>query len=151
MLLAELADHSAGCSELMDVRLKCLSLKASLAVSVCAGVVSQSAQALSKLLISFATSRFYSQLQLLRVQLLKSHDSSPMPLSAQSAEASAEAVAADWACLVWLLQTAPQEVAAGLKAEWQRQQLQEFGTWVRPAAELSIARSKTAAKVGSAC
>ena len=64
-----------------------------------------------------------------------------------AAEATAEAVAADWACLAWLLQSAPGEVVEGLRAAWQKQQLQEFVTWVRPAAELSTARSKAAAKV----
>lgn len=112
-----------------------------------AGVVSQSAQSLSKLLVSFATSKSYSQLQLLRLQLLKSQASPLTPHQAQSAEAAAEAVAADWACLLWLLQTAPDQIVAGLRAEWQRHQLQEFATWVRPAAELSTTRSKTAAKV----
>ena len=70
-----------------------------------------------------------------------------MPHQAQSAEAAAEAVAADWACLLWLLQTAPDALVTGLRAEWQSHQLQEFATWVRPAAELSTSRSKTAAKV----
>ncbi|KAL0029608.1 hypothetical protein WJX79_007819 [Trebouxia sp. C0005] len=42
---------------------------------------------------------------------------------------------------------APEEVTAGLKAEWQKGQVQEFATWVRPASELNTVRSKAAAKL----
>ena len=48
---------------------------------------------------------------------------------------------------MWLLQTAPEDVVVGLKAQWQKQQVEEFATWVRSAVELSTVRSKTAAKV----
>ncbi len=116
------------------------------------GTVQQSAQALSRLLVTFATSSYYPPLQLLRVKLIKSADTSlPSKLANQSlgrpAAAEAEAVAADWACLLWLLQKAPEEVTRGLKAAWQKGQVQEFATWVRPASELNAVRSKAAAKV----
>ncbi|KAL0053468.1 hypothetical protein WJX82_006088 [Trebouxia sp. C0006] len=93
------------------------------------GTIQQSAEALSRLLITFATSACYPQLQLLRAKLFKSTD------------------ATDWVCLLWLLQKAPEEVTRGLKAEWQKGQVQEFATWVRPASELSAVRSKAAAKL----
>ena len=115
------------------------------------GTVQQSAQALSRLLVTFATSSYYPQLQLLRAKLIKSTDASlSSKLADQSlgkpAAAAAEAVAADWVCLLWLLQKAP-EVTRGLKAEWQKEQVEEFATWVRPASELNAVRSKAAAKV----
>ena len=112
-----------------------------------AGVVSQSAQALSKLLLGCAISNSYSALHLLRLKLLKSQDSHMTAAAAQTKEAAAAAIAADWACLSWLLQTAPEDLVKGLKVQWQKQQVPEFVTWVRPAAELSTVRSKTAAKV----
>jgi len=116
------------------------------------GTIQQSAEALSRLLITFATSACYPQLQLLRAKLFKSTDASlsskPVDQSlGRPAAAKAEAVAADWVCLLWLLQKAPEEVTRGLKAEWQKGQVQEFATWVRPASELSAVRSKAAAKV----
>jgi hypothetical protein len=116
------------------------------------GAVQQSAQALSRLLITFATSPSYPQLQLLKVKLIKSPDASlsskPIDQSlGRPAAAEADAVAADWVCLLWLLQKAPEEVTGGLKAEWQKGQVQEFAMWVRPASELNTVRSKTAAKV----
>ncbi len=116
------------------------------------GTVQQSAEALSRLLITFATSACYPQLQLLRVKLIKSADASlSSKLADQSlgrpAAAAAEAVAADWVCLLWLLQKAPEQVTRGLRAEWQTGQVQEFATWVRPASELNAVRSKAAAKV----
>ncbi|KAA6422975.1 MAG: hypothetical protein FRX49_06963, partial [Trebouxia sp. A1-2] len=116
------------------------------------GTVQQSAQALSRLLVTFATSLCYPQLQLLRAKLIKSADASLSSKPADQslgrpAAAAAEAVAADWVCLLWLLQKAPEEVTAGLKAEWQKGQVQEFATWVRPASELNTVRSKAAAKL----
>ena len=90
----------------------------------------------------FATSPCYPKLQLLKVKLLKT-------LPKQAAEGAAAATAANWMCLIWLLQNTPEEVAAGLKADWQKHQAQEFASWVRPAAELNAVRSKTAAKVAS--
>ena len=92
------------------------------------------------MLVRFATSPSYPKLQLLKVKLLKS-------VTKQAAEGAAAAAAADWMCLIWLLQNAPEEVAVGLKADWQKHQAQEFASWVRPAAELNAVRSKTAAKV----
>ena len=59
----------------------------------------------------------------------------------------AAAYAADWACLIWLLQTAPDEVSSALRLGWRNHQAQEFALWVRPASELSSVRSKAAAKV----
>lgn len=59
----------------------------------------------------------------------------------------AAAYAADWACLMWLLQTAPEEVIIALRAKWQEHQAQEFAMWVRPASELNPVRNKAAAKV----
>lgn len=113
-----------------------------------AGVVSQSAQALNKLLKGCATSKSCPHLNLLRQKLLKSQHWPETSALAQSADAAAAAAcAADWACLIWLLQTAPEDVVKGLKAQWQKQQVPEFTTWVRPAAELSAVRSKSAAKV----
>lgn len=118
----------------------------------------QSAQALRKLLVSYATSQCYPQLQLLRMKLLKK----PNPATSQqnqatgntsgaaaepAAEGAAASVAADWVCLLWLLQKAHGLVAEGLKAEWEQHQIQEFATWVRPASELHAVRSKAAAKV----
>ncbi|KAL0033798.1 hypothetical protein WJX77_005511 [Trebouxia sp. C0004] len=116
------------------------------------GNLQQSAQALSRLLITFATSPCYPQLQLLKIKLIKSADasSSSKPIDqslGRPAAAKAEAIAADWVCLMWLLQKAPEEVARGLKAEWQKGQVQEFATWVRPASELNAVRSKAAAKL----
>ncbi len=112
----------------------------------------QSGQALSKLLLSFSTSGCYPQLQLLRLKLLKPSNPAPSSVpknqsAAKASEAAAEAVAADWVCLLWLLQTAPAEVAKALTVEWQKHQMQEFTTWVRPASELHAVRSKAAAKV----
>ena len=116
------------------------------------GAVRQSAKALSNLLVSFVTSHCYPQLQLLKAKLLKGSQAiAPSEQSSQSwsraVEAEAEAVAADWVCLLWLLQKAPADVAQGLRAEWQQGQAQEFATWVRPASELNAVRSKAAAKV----
>ena len=121
-------------------------------LSTVIGAVQQSAQALSRLLVTFATSQLHPQLQLLRVKLIMSADAKlSSKLADQSlgrpAAADAEAAAADWVCLLWLLQKAPEEVTTGLKAEWQKGQVQEFATWVRPASELSAVRSKAAAKV----
>ena len=110
-------------------------------------MLSQSAQALHKLLTGCATSKSYPPLQVLRLKLLKTQDSAVTSPTAALAGAAAAACAADWTCLVWLLQTAPEDVVAGLKAEWQKQQVQEYATWVRPAVELSTVRSKAAAKV----
>ena len=59
----------------------------------------------------------------------------------------AAAYAADWACLIWLLQTAPDVVSSALRLGWRDHQAQEFALWVRPASELSSVRSKAAAKV----
>ena len=86
------------------------------------------------------------------MKLLKSADASLSSKPADQslgrpAAAAAEAVAADWVCLLWLLQKAPEEVTRGLRAEWQKGQVQEFATWVRPASELNAVRSKAAAKV----
>ena len=80
------------------------------------GAVNQSAKGLSNLLVSFATSHCYPQLQLLKAKLLKdSHAVLPSEQSNESVsravEAEAEAVAADWVCLLWLLQKAPADVA----------------------------------------
>lgn len=61
----------------------------------------------------------------------------------------AAAYAADWACLIWLLQKAPGEVLESLRPKWQEHQAQEFALWVRPASELTAVRSKAAAKVGT--
>ena len=74
-----------------------------------------------------------------------------MSPAAQTSETAAAGIAADWACLSWLLQTAPEDVVKGLKVQWQKQQVPEFITWVRAAAELSTVRSKTAAKVCLQC
>ena len=73
----------------------------------------------------------------------------PTSLSAVSAnhDQFAAAYAADWTCLLWLLQTAPEEVLDALRAEWREHQALEFALWVRPAAELNAVRSKAAAKV----
>ena len=109
--------------------------------------MSQSALALHNLLAGCTTSKSYPPVHLLRLNLLRPQDSAETPPAAQSAEAAAAASAADWACLIWLLQTAPEDVVVGLKAQWQQQQVQEFTTWVRSAVELSTVRSKTAAKV----
>lgn len=57
------------------------------------------------------------------------------------------AYAADWTCLLWLLQTAPEEVLEALKGTWREHQALEFALWVRPSAELNPVRSKAAAKV----
>lgn len=59
----------------------------------------------------------------------------------------AAAYAADWASLIWLLHTAPDEVSSALRLGWKDHQAQEFALWVRPASELSSVRSKAAAKV----